>query len=329
MTSDHALSLPEKRFSTNGVADGEKFDMWRNTVQQIHDLELPAGVSPASFDAGVAAWSLGSLAIAGGYFTERRMLRGDRITRRLQIDQYRVLLPLEDTIVRHSVGDQRRIIRRGQMIFSDLARSEEAKCGAGRLMQFIIARDTLDTLLPEVRDLHGFVPEGPLAGLVNDHLTALVTKLPALTMAGADPVARATIHLIAAATGTASVSSKTIRSAVDMARRQRILRHIDKHLLNTALDHDTLSATFGISGASLYRLFQPMGGVAAYVQARKLHRLQAELAGPGPHHLGELTWKYGFSSQGQMSRAFRALFGHAPRETQPGPPAANRGRRRQ
>ena len=54
--------------------------------------------------------------------------------------------------------------------------------------------------------------------------------------------------------------------------------------------------------------------------------LRAELTGPGPHHLGQLTWKYGFSSQGQMSRAFRALFGHAPRDTQPGEPAPAWGR---
>lgn len=318
MTSDHALPVPVKRFSTRGVAGSEKFDMWRDTVQQIHDLELPEGTSPDSFDADVSAWSLGPLAVAGGYFTERRMLRGEKITRRLQIDQYRILLPLGDTIVRHSARDQRRIVRSGQMIFSDLARAEEADCGTGRLMQFIINRDMLDALLPGPRDLHGFVPEGPLASLVTDHLTALVQKLPALAAGDADPVAQATIRLIAATAGAAQVPSETTGPALDMAKRQRILRHIDKHLLDPDLGQDALSKTFGLSRASLYRLFQPLGGVAAYVQERKLHRLRAELAQPGPHHLGELTWKYGFSSQGQMSRAFRALFGHAPRDTQPG-----------
>jgi AraC-like DNA-binding protein len=316
MTSDHALPLPVKRFSTQGVAKSEKFDMWRDTVKQIHDLELPEGTLPHSFDANVSAWSLGPLAVAGGYFTERRMLRGERITRRLQIDQYRILLPMGETLVRHSAREQRRVVRRGQMIFSDLARAEEADCGTGELMQFIINRDTLDALLPGPRDLHGFVPEGPLASLVTDHLTALVQKLPALAAGDADPVAQATIRLIAATAGAAQVPSETIGSALDMARRQRILRYIDKHLLDPGLNQETLGSAFGMSRASLYRLFQSLGGVGAYLQSRKLHRLRAELAGNGAHHLGELTWKYGFSSQAQMSRAFRILFGHAPRDTQ-------------
>jgi AraC-like DNA-binding protein len=307
-----------KRFSTQGVARSEKFNMWRDTVQQIHDLELPEGASPNLFDAEVAAWSLGSLAVAGGYFTERRMLRGERITRRLQIDQYRILLPLGDTLVRHSARDQRRVIRRGQMVFSDLARAEEADCGTGQLMQFIINRDTLDALLPGPRDLHGFVPEGPLASLVTDHLTALVQKLPALAASDASPVAQATVQLIAATAGAAQVLSGTIGSTLDMAKRQRILRYIDEHLLDPGLNQETLGSAFGISRASLYRLFQPLGGIAAYLQERKLHRLRAELVGGGAHHLGELTWKYGFSSQAQMSRAFRILFGHAPRDTQAG-----------
>jgi AraC-like DNA-binding protein len=318
MTSDHFLPLPVKRFSTHGVAEKEKFDLWRDTVQQIHDLELPEDASPKSFEADVGAWSLGALAVAGGHFTERRMLRGERITRRLQLDQYRILLPLDDTIVRHTAGDRRRVVRRGQMIFSDLARPEEADCGTGRLMQFIIARDTLDGLLASPRDLHGFVPEGPLASLVTDHLVALVQKLPELGLGDAVPVAQATLQLIAATAGAAQGPSETIGSALDMAKRQRILRHIDKHLLEPGLSQDVLSVTFGISRASLYRLFQSLGGVAAYIQERKLHRLRAELAKAGPHHLGDLTWKYGFSSQGQMSRAFRAQFGHAPRDTQPG-----------
>lgn len=326
MTSDQALPLPVKRFSTQGVAEGEKFDMWRETVQQIHDLQLPDGALPERFEADVSAWSLGHLAVAGGFFTEQRMVRTEKITRRLQIDQYRILLPLEGTIIRHQARDQRKLVRQGQMIFSDLARAEEADCGTGRLMQFIVTRDTLDALLPGPRDLHGFVPEGPVAGLVADHLAALVRKLPSLAARDAEPVTRATLQLIAATAAPAQLTAETGRPVLDMAKRQRILRHIDKHLLDPDLGQETLLATFAMSRASLYRLFQPLGGVAAYIQERKLHRLRAELTGPGPHHLGQLTWKYGFSSQGQMSRAFRALFGHAPRDTQPGEPAPAWGR---
>ena len=97
------------------------------------------------------------------------------------------------------------------------------------------------------------------------------------------------------------------------------MRHIESRLTDADLSQDALCRAFGLSRSALYRLFQPVGGVAAYVQERRLRRIHALLSGPGPHHLGTLSWEHGFSSQAHMSRAFRALFGHAPRDTAPGP----------
>lgn len=321
MSGKSASPLPSRRFSTQDVPQHQKFDMWRSTVQQIHDLEPVGKGQETAFEADVTAWSLGPLAVAGGYFTERRMLRGDRITRRLQIDHYRILLPLGGTTVRHVAGDRRQTVSTGQILFSDLSRAEEADCGTGDLMQFIIARDSLDQLLPRSPDLHGLVPQGPLASLVTDHLTAMVRRLPQFDMADAQVAAMATLHLIAATVRPDETVAEH-RPAVETALRRRVLRHVEANLLDPALSQDVLCRTFGLSRASLYRLFQQLGGVASYIQDRKLRRIHQELAGPGPHHLGEISWRYGFSSQAQMSRAFRARFGHAPRDTESGQTAA-------
>lgn len=291
------------------------FDEWRSTVQQIHDLEPDS--SSDGFVADVTAWSLGPLVVAGGFFTGRRMVRDERVARRLQLDHYRILLPLGATRLQHSTGDARSIISAGQMVFSDLSRAEEADCGSGELMQFIIGREVLDEMLPGAPAIHGLVPGGPMGALLTDHLTALVRHLDGLSAAEAQSLVVPTLQLVAAFLRPTTETLAEARPAVQTAQRRRILHFIEAELLNPSLTQDAICARFGLSRASLYRLFQPMGGVAAHVHERRLRRLHAELAGPGSHHLGQLSYTYGFSSQAQMSRAFRALFGHAPRDTVP------------
>ncbi|PZQ50051.1 MAG: hypothetical protein DI556_08225 [Rhodovulum sulfidophilum] len=302
--------------------------MWRGTVSQLHELTLPEDGPPAPFGAEVAAWSLGPLAVAGGVFSARRMTRGPRLARRLGVDHYRLLLPMEASTLRFAAGEARRVVAPGQVIFSDLARPEAADCGPGELMQFIVARDVLDALMPRPSDLHGLVPEGPLAGLVVDHLRALVRRLPELSAEEARRASEASLRLIAAvAQGGAGGDA---RPAIEAATRRRITRHIEAHLTDPELSQETLRRRFGLSRSALYRLFQPLGGVAAYVQERRLRRIHAILSGPGRHHLGTLSWQHGFASQAHMSRSFRALFGHAPRDTEqapaPLPAAATRDR---
>ncbi len=309
-------SILVERFTTRGLPERERFDMWRGTVAQLHDLTLPEDGPPLPFDADVAAWSLGPLAVAGGRFSARRMTRSPALARRLGIDHYRLLLPMDGASLGFAAGDARRIVGTGQVIFSDLARAEAADCGPGELMQFLIARDVLDELMPRSGDLHGFVPEGPLAGLVVEHLSALVRRLPSLTAEEARSVSAASLQLIAAmARGEPGGEA---RPAVEAAMRRRITRHIEEHLTDSELTQAALCRRFGVSRSALYRLFQPLGGVAAYTRERRLRRIHAILSGPGPHHLGEIAWQHCFVSQAHMSRAFRALFGHAPRDTEPG-----------
>ena len=314
---DGAMSEPVliERFSTRGLPEHERFDMWRGTVSQLHELTLPEDGPPLPFQAEVAAWSLGPFAVAGGQFSARRMVRDPALIRRLGIDHYRLLLPMEAAELRFSAGEKRRIVRPGQVIFSDLARTEEADCGPGELMQFLIARDVLDALMPAPPDLHGLVPEGPLGSLVVEHLRALVRALPGLSAEEARRASEASLHLIAALARGGPAGDA--RPAIEIAARRRIMRQIEARLTDPDLSQDALQRAFGLSRSALYRLFQPLGGVAAHIQERRLRRIRAILSGPGPHHLGTLAWEHGFASQAHMSRAFRALFGHAPRDTGP------------
>ena len=47
-------------------------------------------------------------------------------------------------------------------------------------------------------------------------------------------------------------------------------RYIDKHLDSPRLSADAIARCFGWSRATLYRLFEPDGGLMKYIQRRRL-----------------------------------------------------------
>jgi len=95
-----------------------------------------------------------------------------------------------------------------------------------------------------------------------------------------------------------------------------ICRYIEANLAARDLGVERLTRTFGLSRASLYRLFEPVGGVASYVRARRLRRARQELQAVGldNRRIGPIAYQSGFSSVTAFNRAFREAYGQTPRE---------------
>lgn len=89
---------------------------------------------------------------------------------------------------------------------------------------------------------------------------------------------------------------------------------IEARLLDPDLDAAVLVQALGLSRSSLYRAFQPVGGVNAWIRQRRLEHardLLASRTGPRPT-VGEVAQICGFASDSHFSRAFRKAFGHSP-----------------
>lgn len=105
------------------------------------------------------------------------------------------------------------------------------------------------------------------------------------------------------------------------ARRVAIERYIDEMIEggvtgDAALSPERLGRTFGLSRASLYRCFEPRGGVERYVRDRRLLRCLKAL-GESEGRRGDVrrvAERWGFHDTGNFHRGFRARFGVAPAE---------------
>lgn len=106
----------------------------------------------------------------------------------------------------------------------------------------------------------------------------------------------------------------------DVRRRARdaikmsMCAFIDANLEDPNLSNAHLLANFGVSRATLFRMFKDYGGVRQYMSNRRLMRAVLDIS-EGERRRGEITAiaeKWGFSSGASFNRAVRRQFGVTP-----------------
>lgn len=97
-------------------------------------------------------------------------------------------------------------------------------------------------------------------------------------------------------------------------RSAAIQRYIEANINNPLLGPSQLCELFGLSRASLYRLFDKADGVKAYIARRRTHLAMAELCrSPArPGSVRSVAEKFGFHDRRQFNRAFRKFIGTTP-----------------
>ena len=94
----------------------------------------------------------------------------------------------------------------------------------------------------------------------------------------------------------------------------RAERFILSRLGDTDLAPDQIASALGISRATLYRLFAPVGGVRTYVQDQRFQALRDALADPlEARSLSRLADAHGIRSAASLSHGFRGRYGASPR----------------
>jgi AraC-like DNA-binding protein len=90
------------------------------------------------------------------------------------------------------------------------------------------------------------------------------------------------------------------------------LTFIDRHIANPELSPAFLEAKLPFSRSSLYRLFEPLGGVASAILQRRLERsMKSLLTGGAAKPRLRAILRAIYLTQEQFSRAFCARFHHA------------------
>ena len=238
----------------------------------------------------------------------------DRIARS-GLDLIFVQLTLEGSDMRTANGETTRV-EAGDISILDLSRTLQSETQLCRNLSLVLPRHLLFSKDVQNDALHGLLLKRSTstARLIGSHLRALFEDLPEITQEEAPTIVTATANLVTNLVGPhisgRSLPSPTVRGAVIM----EIRRYIEQHIARPDLAPEHLCKRFGLSRASLYRLFEPIGGVTDYIRTRRLRAAFDMLATDHKRTVGEIAYACGFTDISAFSRAFRNHFAMSPSE---------------
>jgi len=307
-------AIPHEVFDARALPRSERFDVWRQSVLPLFEPKLDDG-SADQFFARVDGFNLPRMffcrtEFSGQRYLRRRNHRADEGGDHILVQQY-----LSGGYVGHNGG---RIVRigPGDISLLDLGYALETQAAASSALSVVIPRDLMFSFVRPDRLRPGSIVSGTSAigEILGHHLQSVWRALHSAPAEEAETLCHALVGAVAGAFATQhSDEAQAPGSEMDRAL-DAICDYIERHLASNQLTPAHLCQRFACSRAQLYRLFKPLGGVAAYIRQARLRRCFRELGevGTGPRSIIEVATRWGFTSQSHFCRLFRHSFGITP-----------------
>lgn len=300
-------------FTTRTVPPRERFDAWRQHNLQI--VEISPGDDPTDeFTVDHWSWDL------GGVTLERTLLPGNverrwRHLPRSYRDQWCVVVARDGSRV--SVGS---------------GTASEASVGIRSLVQPFEGRgrdrEIITLFLPRDRfareaaalDRHqpGDLSPGA-ASVLSSHLTTLTQEIGSLPRVSWADIGAASCALVAACLATTPDAVAEGERPVFSALRERARRIVRTNMASPDFGPDGLARLLFVSRSKLYRIFEPNGGVARFIQRERLGEAHRRLTmDTDPISIHALSMEVGFRDHSAFSRAYKSEYGCSPRESREG-----------
>ncbi len=302
--------IPCQRLDSRDLPEGQGFEGWRQVTEPVFDV-MP-GDPDEPFSVNYRAYHLGDILVGVGQFDATHFSRSRHKIRSDGLDHIMLQLYTAGGY-KGDLGERSVLVRPGEIVTLDMTRELRTLSLASENITVLIPRDAIQgRVLPHGH--HAAGDEGEMiGGLLADHLRALMARLETVRQSAAGHVAEATIALYRAALAPTPDALEAASEPVRDALLLRARRLIEARLVGSDVGADALAGALNISRSTLYRLFEPFGGVAAYVLERRLARARAALRDPANvRRVGEISDACGFSDPSHFSRVFRRRFGMTP-----------------
>lgn len=306
--------VPSVTFTTKDLPARAQFEAYRADALGFAELfqHEPGLPCPASY----TAWSLGSVVVKRTASPALDQRRTAEMARRDGLDHWVINLPLRSRQriamdeVRLDVSAARPFLSSGHQPYT-LQRPEAE---SDWLICFV-TRDAVPGLdLPA--GMNGAeVLATPMGRLLATFLRQMGQRLPEMTLADRPGLHAATLALLRSTLAPSAENLQAARPHSEAVLRDRVRAVIRAGLGAASFTPHRLCREVGMSRSALYRVMEPLGGVAATITAERLAQARRGLENPADYRsIKDIAEAAGFYDPSVFTRTFRRRYGVTPSE---------------
>jgi AraC-like DNA-binding protein len=294
-----------------------EFELWRWAMSPMFDADAASAEQRPEFECISHSYICRRMSVGSMNASALHFRRGSRELARGCTDQIMVVAYQRGNVALRA--DRRDlVVRPGDVMIVDLGRSTEILATPTSGTTFLLPRDSLEALTTSLDHIHGMIlPTGDeLNGLLTMQMQYALKNATAFTETQNVNLVQSMAHLLAAGIGEVDHAREPTAEAVAAARLRRVRKLIEANLGKADLGPATLTKLTGWSRASLYRMFEPLGGISAYILQRRMMQAHRDLINPALFHVrvGAIGQLAGFTEPATFSRAYKTHYGVLPSE---------------
>lgn len=298
---------------SEGLSQKENYEYWRTGVASLFEA-VPSRDDLEGFRADLASYNLGHFLVGKSSASAQRFHRSGELVAATGVDHLLVQLYVKGECAYNADGGMGKGVA-GDIVCFDLSRPMRSQTTDMDIISLILPRSMIRLMPRTIDELHGARVDGSstLGVLLGEHMLSMAKLAPKL--AGPDGKLAAEVASVLVSSGLSAAIAAERGTLMD-TNLQTIQAFIERHLTNPALSADMIMRQFALSRSALYRLFEPIGGIADYIRERRLKLAQLKLASVGTARgsVAKLAYSTGFASENAFSRAFQQHFGIRPSE---------------
>ena len=306
--------MTPREFDTRSFPASEQFEAWRSWYGPVFD-SVPRRPVECGFPATHLTWTLDGLVVSRVSAPPVDGRRTKAHIRRNPVDHW-VITVYERGVFRIGMDDAWLETAPGVPFVVSLADEIAAeRSNDNQRVQLHLARDSFYAIAPLLDAARGMVLSTPLGRLLGEYMLLLERSLPNLAPEATPRLCNAVQAMLEACLAPAADRLAKAGNQINVTMMERVRRAVDRHLRSPSLGPDKLCREAATSRSQLYRLLETEGGVAHYIQRRRLSESFAILCDASNNFpIGKIAEMLCFADASTFSRAFRREFGMNPRE---------------
>lgn len=298
------------------ASDAHAVTAYAKMILPVFEFEVPHRANETPFSSETEVYCLPDVTVSKVRITAARLTRTVKTIARSATDEILVVCYTGGHFTYRMGGTERRV-ESGQITVFDLSQEVVIEAPSVENISLAISRRRLEAIFPLLDSAHGFVvPPGALTSVLIAAAENVIAAGASTQSSEARPIADALVLLVGACLDMVSQPKPVSGTAAGAVSLASLKAAIERRLTDPDLGPQALLDEFGIRRSTLYRAFEPLGGVSAYISERRLRYAFRQMTNPAHKNLrvSRLAFELGFSHASAFNRAFKAQFGFTPKD---------------